>query len=605
MDAEAKLKVSIETSATGQGVQQTAAGLEKLSGAAQKAAPAVGAVANQSKATAQELGRGVEVGNAAVSAFQNIANAGQGGASGLIAVARAGFSAGAMFKGLLASMGPVGIAAAGIGIALGLVSAALRKSEESAAAAKKKIDELNQAKLDEAVKQQEALKRAAEDTLRTLQAEAAAREQIGEAELGKRKAETIAAGKAAGEDPILTQQKLTALDRQWEDEKRANALKLANAEAKAKADAQQKLEASAKTAADNLAAAQARRAEVEAAEKAKQAAKAALDAESARNVGMPAGAAKAIDPKIAEAYGAASARAAEAAKAAVEDTEEKIAGLKAQLADKTKEAEAAARAAEQARADANRLADTQTVIAPKIAAQRIAEDAAKRDKTPAQEAAEKQAQEAEDARIRRTTAAVWNNRMAMKDGVDDATAAAVLRNYPGYKFVDRPKSAAQSAPLTPTGSVADLAAKTAAEAAARAAAAKPSGGTIIGPDGRPIAVQSGQPTGPGRGAYREEGQGGKSITQPLKDAAEAMKSAPTGDDTAKAAEELKKAAESATQAQKAATDQTVAALTDLVSLNQGVVDTLTPIPPQIASIRSEIQKLWGAVRSASRKSNTA
>ena len=379
-----------------------------------------------------------------------------------------------MFKGLLASMGPFGIAAAAIGIALGLISTALRKSESAAAEAKKKIDELNKAKLDEAVKQQEALKRAAEDTLRTLQAEAAAREQIGEAELGKRKAETIAAGKAAGEDPILTQQKLTAIDRQWEDEKRANALQLAKDEAKAKADAQQQLEASAKQAAAELAAAEARVAEVAAAEKAKQAAKDALDAETFKNVGRPAGAAEAIDPAVSEAYGAASARAAAAAKAAEGDDAAQIGKLKAEADRQKGIAEDAARAAAQARAAAKLLEDTQKVIAPKIDATRAAEDAAKRDKTPSEEAAQKKAQEAEDARIRRTPAAIWNNRMAMKDGVDDATAAAVQRNYPGYKFADRPASATPAAPLTPTGTVADLA----AQAAAQAAAAKPSGGTI-------------------------------------------------------------------------------------------------------------------------------
>ncbi len=472
-----EIRIDLKSSADTAGIDKMGAAVGGIAGTSKQAAAGLDATSKASKATAAELGRGVEIGNAAVNAFQNIAASGQGGAAGLLAITRAGFGAGVMFKGLLASMGPFGIAAAAIGIALGLISTALRKGETAAAEAKKKIDELNKAKLDEAVKQQEALKRAAEDTLRTLQAEAAAREQIGEAELGKRKAETIAAGKAAGEDPILTQQKLTAIDRQWEDEKRANALKLAKDEAKAKEDAQQKLEASAKTAADELAAAEARVAEVAAAEKAKQAAKDALDAETFKNVGKPAGAAKAIDPMVAEAYGAASARAAEAAKAAVSDTDVKIADLKKQLDDKIRDAKTAADSAAQARADAKLLEDTQKVIAPKIDATRKAEDAAKRDKTPAEEAAQKKAQEAEDARIRLTAPSVWNNKIAT-GGVDDATAAAVRRNFPDYKFVDRPTSATPAAPLTPTGPVADLAAQTAAEAAARAAAAKPSGGTI-------------------------------------------------------------------------------------------------------------------------------
>ena len=72
--SEQKLSIQIETTATGQGVQQTAAGLDKLAGSAQKAAPAVGQLGGQTKQTAQELGRGVEVGNAASMMVQNLAS---------------------------------------------------------------------------------------------------------------------------------------------------------------------------------------------------------------------------------------------------------------------------------------------------------------------------------------------------------------------------------------------------------------------------------------------------------------------------------------------------------------------------------------------------
>lgn len=565
--SDQKLSIQIETTATGQGVQQTAAGLEQLSGAAQKAAPAVGALGNQSKATAQELGRGVEVGNAAVSAFQNIANAGQGGASGLIAVARAGFSAGAMFKGLLASMGPVGIAAAAIGIALGLVSAALRKSEAAAAEAKKKIDELNKAKLDDAVKQQEALKRAAEDTLRTLQAEAAAREQIGEAELGRRKAETIAAGKAAGEDPITTQQKLTALDRQWEDEKRTNALKLANDEAALRAKAQRDLEAAQKKAQQEIADAEARRAAVVAA---KQKLAATKPESTSGSYGMSLNGDPARQKALADLEAAR-----EAAKM---DTDDRLKDLKSDAEKKKVDAEAAARSAAQARAAADLLANTKRATDPLIAATRSAEDRAKAPQSDAEKAAIEKAKAKQDEQIRRTPAAIWNNRIASGDTSVDMDA--LRRNYPAYKFAT--PAAAPTAPLTPTSIAA---------AQPGVPAPAPGGGTI----------QRGGET------FRAGAGGLEKVADALKGTTEATQEADTGDATAKAAEALQQATEQTTQAQRESGEATAAALGDATAAQQQAAgevlaaqrDTVAKLG-QIAaaqnSLRSEVASLRSQIR---------
>lgn len=539
--------------------------------------------------------------------FGGLARAGSGGRESLIGLAAAA-------RGLFSLLG-----GGTVGLMLGLVAAlaglavSFSSTGKSAEEAKKKIDELNKAKLDAAVKEQEALKRAAEDTLRTLQAEAAAREQIADAELGKRKAETIAKAKVAGEDPIVTQQKLTALDRQRDDEKRKAAIGLANEEANAKAEAQKAAEAEAikaELAVDDVAK---RAAKVRAAEEATDEARNLMLAQNGQN-------------GSAGDYASAKARLREAQKAAKGDTPEGIAGLQGN-AEKTKAtAEAAARATEQARTDAKRLADTQAVIAPKIADTWKAEDAAKRDKTPSEEAAQKKAQEAEDARIRRTSPAIWNNRMAMKGGVDDATAAAVQRNYPGYKFVDRPKSDAPAAPMTPTGTVAELAAKTAAEAAARAAAAKPSGGTItdangqvintaarqptgpsmIGLDGRPVAVQSAQPTGPGRGAYREgqDGAGGAKkagdeIATAMGDAKKSTEATGEGMDAAA------KATKDFAEAQTAANEQ----ISTTFSAQAEVMSTLTfgvsELADAVTRAIERIKRLEAQAKEAAAKARAA
>lgn len=432
--SDQKLRIEIETSATGSGIPQTATGIEKVASSAQKAAPAMDKMAQGSKATAQELGRGVEIGNAAVATLTSIASSGQGGAAGLIAVARAGFSAGTMFKGLLASMGPVGIAAAAIGIALGLISAALRKSEESAAKARAEIDKLNQQKLDLAVEEQNKLKRAAEEAYRALKAEAAAKEEVADSELARRKSDVIADAKETGEDPSVTERKLRALERQREDEKRANALKLANDEADLRAKAQKDLEASAKKAADDLAAAEARRAAVTAAEQKLAAIK---SENTSGSYGMSLNGSAERDRALAELEKAKAAAAA--------DTDKRVEDLKGDSEAKKKDAESAARDTAQARADAELLRKTQAAITPKLQETRANEDRAAREPTSAEKAAAEKARAEQDVKIRRIPAAVWNNRIASGDTSVDIEA--LKRNYPAYKFQTR--AAAPGAPMTP------------------------------------------------------------------------------------------------------------------------------------------------------------
>lgn len=535
--SDQKLRIEIESAATGQGVQQTAAGLQQVVGAANQAAPAMGKVASESKSTAAELGRGVEIGNAAVATLQNIASSSGGGAAGLIAIARAGFSAGTMFKGLLASLGPFGIAAAAVGIAVGLISAALRKSEEAAEKARAEIDKLNKQKLDEAVKEQERLKQAAEDTYRALKAEAAAKEEIADAELSRRKAETLANAKATGESTDVTEQKLRALERQREDEKRAAAINLANDEALARERNQIELQEQAKKAAEELAGAEARVAEVAAAEKAKQAAKDALDAETFKNVGRPAGAIEAIDPKIAEAYGAASARAAAAAKAAVGDDADQIGRLKAAAEDRKKDAEAAARAAALAYEDLDRLRRTQAATNPKIADTRQFEDAAARGQTPKQKAD----LDAEVSRLRGKWKSQIDAQVAQGVYTNEAAYAqaygagewAKVRRMPGVAGPGTPNG-----PMTPD------------------TVGGPSAPAPIQPAGLG-AVPAGTPL---PGAQDPRITRGGAVVDALKGATDATQSAPTGEAEAKAAEALKSATEQSAQAQQQSGEAIVQAL---------------------------------------------
>ena len=550
-----EVRIDLKSSADTSGIDKMGAAVGGISGAAQKAAPAVGALGNQSKATAAELGRGVEVGNAAVSAFQNIAAAGQGGASGLIAVARAGFSAGAMFKGLLASMGPFGIAAAAIGIALGLVSAALRKSEAAAAEAKKKIDELNKAKLDDAVKQQEALKRAADDTVASLKAEAAAREEIADYDLGRRKAAVRADAKATGESAEVTEQKLVALDRQREDEKRANALKLAQDEAALRAKAQRDLEAAQKKAQQEIADAEARRAAVVAAEQKLAATK---PESTSGSYGMSLNGDPARQKALADLEAAR-----EAAKM---DTDARLEGLKSDAEKKKADAEAAARAAAQAKSAADLLANTKRATDPLLAATRAAEDRAKVPQTEAEKAAIEKARAKQDEQIRRIPASIWNNRIASGDTSVDMDA--LRRNYPAYKF--QAPAAAPVAPLTPTS---------VAAAQPVAPTPAPGGGTI----------QRGGDT------FRAGAGGLEKIADALKDTATATEEADTGAGTAEQAEQLKKTTEEHAKAVKESAAKTDAALGSATQALSAASGVLSAQSAKLSQHDADLRRIWGAI----------
>ena len=80
--SDQKLRIEIETAATGNGIPQTAAGLKDMAGAAQKVAPALQQAGDGSKAMADGLGKSVAVGSATTQLLQNLSQVGQGGAAG-------------------------------------------------------------------------------------------------------------------------------------------------------------------------------------------------------------------------------------------------------------------------------------------------------------------------------------------------------------------------------------------------------------------------------------------------------------------------------------------------------------------------------------------
>jgi hypothetical protein len=180
--ADQNLKIQIDTTANTAGVQQAAAAVEKVGAGASKAAQGLDVVGKSSKDLARGLGEGAAVGNAAVAAMSNLATASQGGAGGLLAIARGAFAAGISMKGLLASMGPFGVIAAAIGVGLGLISTALRKNEEAAAAAKQKFDEAKAAGEALAKVNFEAMKTALEDINTALATEIARSKEVAAAQ---------------------------------------------------------------------------------------------------------------------------------------------------------------------------------------------------------------------------------------------------------------------------------------------------------------------------------------------------------------------------------------------------------------------------------------
>lgn len=581
-DAEAKLKVTIETAATGNAPEQTAAGVEKVASAAQKAAPAMGKVGTESKNTAQELGRGVEIGNAAVATLTNIASSGQGGAAGLIAITRAGFSAGTMFKGLLASLGPFGIAAAAVGIAVGLISAALRKSEASAKAAEERLAALNKVKLDEAAREQDKLRTAAEATLRVLEAEARAKEEIADAELAKRKAIVRADARDSGEAADVTERKLLALDRQRDDEKRAAALDLLREKTSRLAAEEARQAQVAKEAADAAADSQRRLDTLNARERAAQAIP-----ETTSAMGLPA-----ANPAYARAQEELAAARAAADGISAETVKQQQAAAEA-LA---KAAAEAKRTADEARTTLDIESRKKGAIDPIIQATRAAENRAATPQSEAEKAkteeARKKAEAAADERTRLVSAAQLAQRIRNNMDVDVESARRV---YPLFKFPDRP-GAPTGGPLTPT----------------TIGAPQPTAAPAAAPAGSPFSNQSfsernGQSwMNTKDGAFpvsRSSDQG--AITDALKGTAKATESAPTGEEEAKAAQELQAKTEAHAQAAQQASATTVQALTQCVGISEQLVGVQQQTTATVQSHSSRLAALEGAVRSLRAKSARA
>lgn len=436
--SDQKLRIQIETTATGQGVQQTAAGLDKLAGSAQKAAPAVGQLGGQTKQTAAELGRGVEVGNAASMMVQNLASSTKGGASGFLSLARGAFGAGVALKGVLASLGPVGAIAAGIGIALGLITAALRKNEEAAEAQRKKLEEVNQQKLDKAIEEQAKLGRAAGEAVAQIEAERAALERIADAELNLRKSRIDADESLSDEEKA--RQKL-ALDRRREDEKRAGAL----ADQETKAQKLQEAASKSRKSAENVEGEYNRQKnaldELTAATKAYADAKAVVDLQSTAGTS--------VLPELQQAMMDALARKQRAQANAADVSPATLAAAKDAAMKAREQSNDDRDRAEAARSSSDLEYTTQQAENTRRNETRRNQDIANRPETEA----EKAKREADQAKARAKAElavdnlglGVWQNRAA--GGQVDAITLDVLRKrYPNVEFRT---PAAPTAPLTP------------------------------------------------------------------------------------------------------------------------------------------------------------
>lgn len=232
---ELLIKIGIKSD-TAQG-KDAAASVERIGNAVKATAPEMQKAGTASKDMARGLGEGAAVGNATVAAMTNLAAASEGGASGVIAIGRAAFAAGISFKGLLASMGPFGLIAAAIGVALGVVSLALKKSEDSAKDAKAKLDELNKSNLDALKTQISGATEEAKKFKDELEAAARAKDRIADAKL----ADQLATIKASDLTPDQKERAEVDVRRKREDEKRADAQKLLDEKADADAKTAQRL----------------------------------------------------------------------------------------------------------------------------------------------------------------------------------------------------------------------------------------------------------------------------------------------------------------------------------------------------------------------------
>lgn len=122
----------------------------------------------------------------------------------------------------------------------------------------------------------------------------------------------------------------------------------------------------------------------------------------------------------------------------------------------------------------------------------------------------------------------------------------------------------------------------------------PSGGTIIGPDGRAVALPpGGQPTGPGRGAYREDG--GKSS----KEIAKAMDTATTSAGEATAgADEAVKATKDFSAAQTAANETVAVTFREQAGVMGELTAAAVKASADIRAIYAELQTLRQQVAAA-------
>lgn len=418
-------------------------GFDQMGAAAKGATAGLDAAGRSSKEMAANLGRGVEVGNSAVSAMSNLGNATKGGADGMMALARAGFGVGASLKGIIASVGPLGMIAASIGVAFGVVSLALKKSEDAAEEAKKKLEELNKLKLEGAKQELKAIGNAATEATRAIDQQYTSLNRIADAQL----ALDIANVKASKLSPEAEGNAIKRLQRQRE---------------RGKMDAeQQKLDAIAETL--GISAADAEQVRL------KRAAELAVGENKLARVAAAEAAMKTVQrSSTTGSYGMSLGESPEQSRLSAElDAAKKAAEgisletLKTSLKDATEAARDAQKKAEEAAAAASSERGTQGALRPLIDQTYRADDAANRPRTDAEISADSGI----ISRYRSLGSAVIRNRIASGDAnfnqrlLGEAFPKEFGEGSSGAKAL---QSAAEAMKNAPTG---DAAAKAAEEAA--------------------------------------------------------------------------------------------------------------------------------------------
>lgn len=548
-----EVRINLTSSADTSGIDKMGAAVGGVTGSAEKAAAGLGAASKESKQMAAELGRSVEVGSATVGLFQNIATASQGGAAGMAAAARAGLGFGQMLKGILAGAGPIGITLAAVGVAAGALVSIFGDSGKAAEEAKRRIEGLNKLNLDSAKEQQRLYGETIQANLTKLQAEYDALEKIADAELNRRKTAIDADVKQGKMSERQGEAAKRALDRQREDEKRSNALRLegerlgkleeaeaATAEAAANAtdewlrqtDALQKLAS------------------------AQDAAKAARNAMLAMNgQGGTAG-----------DYATAQARLREA-RAGAAGVDESTIKARRDIAESA--AQAANRAEDEARAQRERYRVarlTEDALAPRINESRANEDRASIEPTEAEKLKRNRERELKLWKLRQYGSE--QIRMQVARGMitaDDARAA-----YPTIEFADGPASTRPVPALTPSSL---------ASAQPQPPLPPPSGGSI----------QRGGET------YRAGAGGLEKVASALKDTATATEEADTGAGTAEQAEQLKEVTEKHAAAVKESAQKTDAAMADASRALAAASGVLSTHNGRLSGHDAEFRRVWGAL----------